>query len=120
MRRDALNLAQFDLICKLDLVSGFERSPQREHLVDDAARRPDITLLIVALLLNLLWAHVVRCADMGVGKDRLVAHHPAQPEIAQLHVLVRVEEDVAWFEVPVQDLVPLLPHVALQQSECQL
>ena len=69
MGRDTIYLAKFDLICKLDLVRRLKRSPQGQHLVDHAASRPDVTLFVVALLLDLLRAHVVRRADVSISED---------------------------------------------------
>ena len=77
--------------------SGLERSSQGSNFVDNATQRPYITLFIIFLVRNLLWAHIVWRADMSVGKDGLGTHDSRQAEIAQLHVVVGVEEDITRF-----------------------
>ena len=117
VRGDTIDLTKLNLVGELDLIGRLEGRPQGEHLVDHAAGRPDIRLLVVPLLLDLLGAHVVRRANVRVGEDGFVAHDPAQPEIAQFHVVIGVEEDVSGLQISMQDLVSLFPHVALEQSE---
>ena len=117
VRGDTIDLTELNLVGELDLIGRLEGRPQGEHLVDHAAGRPDIRLLVVPLLLDLLGAHVVRRADVRVGEDGFVAHDPTQPKITQLHVVIGVEEDVSGLQISMQDLVSLFPHVALEQSE---
>ena len=62
--------------------SGLEGSSQGGNFVDNTAQRPYITLFIIFLIGNLLWAHIVWRADMSVGKDRLGTHDSRQAEIA--------------------------------------
>lgn len=42
---------------------------------------------------------------MRESELRLVVHHPGQAEVSQLAVVVRVQEDIAWLQIPVQDLL---------------
>lgn len=97
MRRNSINLAELDLVGKLDLVRSLKGRPERQHFVDDTSRRPNIAFLVIALLLDLFWAHVVRRANVCVGEDRLVSHHAAQPKIAKLYILLAIEEDITGF-----------------------
>ena len=120
MTRYTLNLPQLNLVSKLDLVGGFEWSPEAEHLVDDTAGRPNIAFLIVALLLDLLRAHIVRSAHMGVCKDTFIAHDPGQAEIAQFYVLICIKHHVTGLQVTMKDFVAFFAHVALKKCKCEL
>jgi len=98
--------------------SGFERGSEGCNLIDDAPRRPNITFLIVLLVINLLRTHVVGGAHVGLGEDRVLIHHPGEPEVAQLHIVVAVQKHIPWLQVSMQDL--LLPIVASLQSHHHL
>ena len=87
------------------MVLGFEGWAQGRHLVDDAAKRPDVALFIVLLIVDLLWAHVVRCANVGLGKHGLLIHNSGEAEITQFSVSLTIEENVAGFEITVEDLL---------------
>lgn len=52
------------------------------HLVSDAAKGPDVTLLIVLEVVDLLGAHIVGSANMGLGKNGLLVHHARQTEVS--------------------------------------
>ena len=116
----SLDFTQLYFVSKLDLICSLERCSEAYHFVYYTSSGPDITLFIVALFLDLLWAHVVGCAHMGVSKDGLVSHDARQSKITQLHILVLVEKDIARLQVPMQNLVALLAPMALQQSQSQL
>lgn len=53
---------------------------------------------------------------MSVSEDTLITHDARQAEVAELDVLIGVEEDVPRLQVSVQDFVTFFSHVALQQS----
>lgn len=93
-------------LVKVVHVTPAERRLQREHLVDDAAQRPQVRLVTVGFVLPDLGARVVRCARLRVVQAVLVgglAHvHVAQfglVEVAAVGmplvaILVAEEKDV--------------------------
>ena len=105
--RDTLILTFLDLEGQGELVLSFERWPQCGHLVGEAAQRPDVTLLIVALLVDLLGAHVVRRADVGLSVDTALVEHSCQTKVTQLRSRLSINEDISRFEVTVQDSLRL-------------
>ena len=76
---------------------------QGGHFVCEAAERPNITLLVVLLLVDLLGTHVVRGAHVGLGIHGAVVEHARQSKIAQLGILVRVKKDVSWLQISMQN-----------------
>ena len=78
---------------------------QRTQLVQYAAKRPDVTFFIVLLLVDLLRAHVVWSTHMRECELRLVRHDTSEAEVTELHVRVGIEEDVARFEVTMQNFL---------------
>lgn len=63
-----------------------ERRMEGGELVDDAAERPDVALLVVLHIIDLLWAHVVRGANMRVGKLAFLIHNSRQTEIPNFDI----------------------------------
>lgn len=63
---------------------------QGSHLINDAAKGPDIRLLIVLRFVYLFRAHVIRCAYMCVGKLRLLVHHTCEAKVTDLHIAIRI------------------------------
>ena len=115
VRRDAVQLACPDFYCELVVGCRLEWSSQCCDLVDDAAQRPDIALLVILLVIDLFWAHVVGRADVRVGEDRLVPHDARKAKVSQLHVVVCVEEYIAGLQITMEDFA-FLPSVARMQS----
>ena len=60
------------------------------HLVYDAAKGPDVALLVVLLLVYQLWTHIVGCANMSVSKHGVLIHDTGETEVAQFRVVSRV------------------------------
>lgn len=54
----------------------FERSSEGSNFVDDATRGPDITLLVILLVVDLLGAHVVGGSHVSVSEYRILVHNP--------------------------------------------
>ena len=102
---DALVVSFFDFKGKSELVLGLEGRSECGHLVDEAAKGPDVALFVVLLFVDLLRTHVVGGADVGLGVHRAVVHDPGEAKVAQLCVLVLVQKDVARFDVAVQDFL---------------
>lgn len=105
---DPVVLAGLDLHGETEVAVSFERRPERGHFVHDATERPDVRLLVVLLLVDLLGRHVVRRAHMGLGKLGLAVHDPRQAEVADLGVVVGVKKNVAGLKVAVQDFLGAL------------
>lgn len=65
--------------------------------------------------------HVVRRPNKRLCKAGVVVQNPGQAEVSELHVLLDVEEDVGWFQVPVKDRGPAVaPPVTLLQGQGEL
>ena len=60
---------------KTQMILSLKRWPECGQFVYDAPERPNVTLLVVFCVVYLLWAHIVRRADMSVSKLRLSVHH---------------------------------------------
>lgn len=101
--RDAVEPARFDFHRELVVGCRLERCPQGRNLVNDASEGPDVTLFVILLVTDLLRAHVVGGADVGVREDRLCAHHARQAKVTQLHVIIDVQKDVTWLEISMED-----------------
>lgn len=87
------------------MVLSLERWVQSCHFIYKTPERPYIALFIVFALVNLLGAHVVRSAYMGIGKLRVLIHDSGQAEISYLDIAMGVQEDVAWLQVAMQDFM---------------
>ena len=55
------------------------------------------------MIVDLLWAHVVGCADVGFGVDGVTVKDARQAKVTQLCILVSVKEYVSWFQISVQN-----------------
>jgi len=75
VNRDAFVLTFFDLKGKSELVLSLERWSECRHFISQAAQAPYVALLIVLLLVDLLRAHVVRCANVGLSIHRTIVKH---------------------------------------------
>ena len=75
--------------------------------------------MVIFFLVNLLGRHVVRRAHMSVGKDRLVPHDSAEPEITQLDVALAVYKYISRFEIPMKYFA-VLSSMTLKQPERHL
>lgn len=102
---DSVEFAVFDFQGKCHWILSLEWRSERAEFVDDTAERPYIAQIIVFLIMNLLWAHVIGRSHMRECKLTFVIHDPRQSEVSKLAVAVRVEEDVAGFQIPVQYLL---------------
>ena len=95
--RDTVKGACLDFHGKAEMILGLKRWFESCQLVNDAPKRPNVTLLIVLGVVDLLWAHIVRRANMSVSKLRFAIHHSGQAKVSYLHVAVCVEEYVPRF-----------------------
>ena len=68
-------------------------------LVKNAAKRPNITLMIVGLLLAQLRAEVVRRADNGVSEVRRLVQHLRHTQIPNLDLVFLSQEHVNGLDV---------------------
>jgi len=77
----------------------------RTKLIDDAPQWPNITLLVILLIINLLGTHIIWCTNMGKSKLGFVIHYSSQAKISKLDITVSVQEDVPWLQVPMEDFL---------------
>ena len=75
VNRDAFVLTFFDLKGESELVLSLERWSECRHFISQAAQAPYVALLIVLLFVDLLRAHVVRCANVGLSIHRTIVKH---------------------------------------------
>jgi hypothetical protein len=66
---NAFKFAVFDFHGQVKVVGGLERRMKSSHFVNTASKRPNITLIVVVLLIDLLRAHVVRRAHVSCSKN---------------------------------------------------
>ena len=74
------------------------------HLVQDAAKRPNIRLLVVWLLLADLWRQVVRRTNGCLSAIIGVLEDPSDTEVSNLDLSTLRHEDVLCFQVSMEDL----------------
>src|ERR671911_1838719 len=81
-----------------------EWHPTGEYLVEDDAQRVQVARRPHLFAHRLLGGHVLRAAEdiAGMG-DRGRLYGPRYAEVRHLHVSRIGDEDVAWFDVPVND-----------------
>ena len=63
-----------------------KRWTETSHLVDKTAKRPNITLLVVLLLVDLLWTHVVGRSNIGVRVHTALIENARQAEVTQFRI----------------------------------
>ena len=74
------------------------------HFIQNTTNRPYINLLIVLLIVDQFWRHVIRRAYMSLWEDA-ASHHLAESKISQLDSTVLIQEYVARLDVTVYNLV---------------
>lgn len=87
------------------LVVGFKRMLQRAQLVQHAAKRPDIRLIVVGLLLTEFWRKVIGSANNCIRHFQRRLKLLSNPQIPNLDNVVLRQEHVDCLNVPVQNLV---------------
>lgn len=76
---------------------------QRYHLVENAAKRPDVWLLVVRLLLANLGRQVVWRADRSLSAVVGVLQNARDAEVADLDLVVLGHENVLRLKIAMQD-----------------
>lgn len=101
-----------DLLEEPLLLGRDEGRDANRHLVDEAAERPEVDLLGVALAQDDLGREVLGRAHLLHVVDLRAELALRQPEVSQLALPVAVDHQVLRLQVPVQDLVlvQLLQH----------
>ena len=91
-----------------------ERPPARQQLVEDRPEREDVRAVIDGVAPHLLGGHVARRSHDGAGLGEIRDRHPAvssgrhagalgQAEVEDLDVVIRQDEHVVGFQVPMDD-----------------
>ena len=93
----------FDFESKSQLILGLERRSKCGKFVNKTAERPDITLFIIFLFVDLLRAHVVGCAYVRLRVHWTLVHYTCKSEVPKLRILGSVQKDVTWLQVSVQN-----------------
>ena len=75
---------------------------QCTKLVDYATKRPNVTFLIVFLIMNLFRRHVVRSTNVGEGKLRFLVHNSCETEVPQFNITIPVQENISWLQISMQ------------------
>ena len=107
---DPGKLSLDDLFVEALHVVGAEGRHQGAHLVQDAAKRPNVALAVVGLVAPHLWTRVVRSACLRVTQALL--HNFRDVKIAKLRLHVFEQEQVCTLHIPVQNA----PHVESSQA----
>lgn len=103
--RDPLEFAFLDFDCQGHRVQRLEGWVEGAELVYNTTKRPNVTLLIVLLVMNLLRRHIIRRSDVRERELGFIIKNPRKSKVSQLDVAVQVKEDVAGFQVTVQDFL---------------
>ena len=93
-----------------------EGVPQRNHLIQDAAKRPNIWLLVVGLLLADLGWQIVWCSDSRLGTVVSVLQDASNSKVTDLDLAALSHENVLGLEVTMEDF----PVVDVLDSEGHL
>ena len=93
----------FNFKCQSQLVLCLKWRALRSHLIDETAQWPDVTFLVILLFVDLLWAHVVGRAYVGLRIHWALIEHSCKAKVSQLGIRLSVEKDVAWLQIAVQD-----------------
>lgn len=96
-----------DLHCQGQVILSCEWRHQGAHLIEQAATGPDVRFLIVPVLVDQFWTHVVWSAYRRVGEFTLLAHHSSEPEVTELHITSGIKENIGGLDVAVEDLALL-------------
>ena len=83
---DALIGPFLDLKRQSKLILRLKRRTKTSHLIHETAKRPNITLLVILLLVNLLWAHVVGRAHVCVRVHAALIEDARQAKVTQLGI----------------------------------
>jgi hypothetical protein len=86
------------------------------ELVNDASKRPNIAFLVVFLVMDLLWRHVVWGTNVSESKLRLLVHYSRKSEVTQLNVTIPIQEYIPRFKISMQYLLRELILLALGSS----
>ena len=75
-----------------------------DHLVEQDTKRPPVKCVVVTradyhLRREILWRSTERVWLLGVHFDDL-----CETEVRQLYVTIRVQQDVLWLQISVEDL----------------
>ena len=83
---------------------GIESMSQSHHLVQDAAKRPDVRLLVVGLLLTNFGREVVRSANSSLSAVIGVLKDSRNAEVTYLDLATLSHEDVLRLQISVENL----------------
>ena len=101
-------VAAFDLAVGCPHIVGFEGRPTHHHCIGNYSQAPDIHFIGVAsAVIKDLRGDVVWSAAHGLSSFGVKAEFGCQAEISNLYLQLVIEEQVAEFEVPVNDLAVL-------------
>ena len=102
MRRFTLDYLPKDL----DRIGANEWRPASQGLIEDRSQAVNIPAGggLFAFAAGLFWWHVTDCAhdDAGLRQVAATFDELGQSEIGKVWLPLLVEENVAWFEIPVQ------------------
>lgn len=94
-------LAALDLLEEGVHVLAFEGRPECAHLIENATKRPNITLETVRLVVPDLGTGVVRSPGLGVGQ--VLAEQDRDVHVSDFWNVFLAEEDVGRFQISVDD-----------------
>lgn len=77
------------------MVFSLERWVQSSHFVENASKWPDVTLLIVVLVINLFRTHVVGSPYVSLSIHALISQDSRKSKIAKFHVFFAINENIS-------------------------
>eukprot|EP00955_Chlamydomonas_euryale_P036768 350554-Chlamydomonas_euryale.AAC.7 len=98
-----VSTAAADLCPQLRQRACLDRHPERHHLVQHAPQRPVVAAVAVQLAAPNLGRHVHRCADLSLGKVRLLKSL-RDAQVAYFEHVALAHEDVGRLEIAVHNV----------------
>ena len=78
-----------------------------DQFVYHTACAPYVCFFIILFFMHLFWTHVIWGSNVCLGHALallcIALYYPGQSKVAKLHIIVLIKENVAWFQISVQD-----------------
>lgn len=100
-----MNLLKLYLLVYFERIIWIEGYLAGQHLIENNAQTPVVSLEALTLVEYSLRGHVVGSAAEGVGPERVRLEFLTESEIYQLYESAVVNHEITWFDVPVHDMM---------------
>lgn len=100
-----VNLLKLYLLINFERIIGVEGYLAGQHLIKNNTQTPVVSFEALTLVEDSLRGHVVGSAAEGVSSGRVRLEFLTESEIYQLYESKVVNHQIAWFDVPVHDMM---------------